>query len=132
MGVEEAFRRAMKRIVIASIGPTCTQTLRQLGLGVDFEPDRGRMSEMVQGLARSANMLLERKRAADAAGVDTSKYRRVDVISPASKTPADSNALQNSPFMRACRREKTYFTPIWIMRQAGRFMREYRDIRAKV
>ncbi|HEU0251710.1 MAG TPA: uroporphyrinogen decarboxylase [Pyrinomonadaceae bacterium] len=42
-----------------------------------------------------------------------------------------SQALQNSPFMRACRRESVPYTPIWLMRQAGRYMREYREVRAR-
>ena len=33
--------------------------------------------------------------------------------------------------MKACRREATSTTPIWLMRQAGRYMKEYRDIRAR-
>jgi len=39
--------------------------------------------------------------------------------------------LQNSPFLRACRREPVPYTPIWLMRQAGRYMREYREVREK-
>jgi uroporphyrinogen decarboxylase len=34
-------------------------------------------------------------------------------------------------FLKACRREATDVTPIWLMRQAGRYMAEYRAIRAQ-
>jgi uroporphyrinogen decarboxylase len=42
-----------------------------------------------------------------------------------------SDALRDSPFMRACRREAVPYTPIWLMRQAGRYMHEYREVRAR-
>jgi uroporphyrinogen decarboxylase len=38
---------------------------------------------------------------------------------------------ETHPFLAACRREKTSYTPVWLMRQAGRYMEEYRKLRAE-
>jgi uroporphyrinogen decarboxylase len=39
---------------------------------------------------------------------------------------------QSERFLKACRREEVDTTPVWLMRQAGRYMKEYREIRNKV
>lgn len=41
------------------------------------------------------------------------------------------NAPEDSLFLRACRNERTKRTPVWLMRQAGRYLPEYRAIRAR-
>ncbi len=39
--------------------------------------------------------------------------------------------LQNDSFIRACMRQATPHTPVWLMRQAGRYLPEYKATRAK-
>src|SRR6266702_6108860 len=42
-----------------------------------------------------------------------------------------NTTINNQAFLAACRREKTPYTPVWLMRQAGRYMEEYRKLRAQ-
>jgi len=39
--------------------------------------------------------------------------------------------LENDTFLRACLRQPTEYTPVWLMRQAGRYLPEYRATRAR-
>jgi uroporphyrinogen decarboxylase len=45
--------------------------------------------------------------------------------------PAMQAPLVNDSFLRACLRQPTEVTPVWLMRQAGRYLAEYRQTRAR-
>lgn len=53
-------------------------------------------------------------------------------LSPAQASEPAADPYRDCRFLKACRREPTDTTPLWFMRQAGRYMAEYRDVRAKV
>jgi len=123
-GKADALRQAMKRVCIGSIGPIASENIEQLGMHVDFEPDSPHMSHLVHELARRCVDFVEKKRVAADNGIDTNVWRRVDMRWTGSK-----RTIGDSVFMKACRREKVPYTPIWIMRQAGRYQREYHTLR---
>jgi len=63
MGQSNATRDAMRRMVVASIGPTCTEELRNQGVAADLEASHPKMGFLVrEAAARSPDLLLLKRR----------------------------------------------------------------------
>lgn len=121
IGVEDQLRVALRKMIVASIGPTTSEMLKHMDLPVDLEPSHPKMGHLVQESAARAHHLL------------TGRIARAQVIQRTGREPNDSQAAwYDSPFMRACRGEASSVTPVWLMRQAGRYMAEYREVRSKM
>ena len=56
-----AFRDALAKTMVASIGPVTSQRLRHHGLPVDFEPSHARMGTLVKEASEHAGEILNRK-----------------------------------------------------------------------
>ena len=65
-GLEGAALDALRRMVIASIGPTTSEALEEFGLSADVVPTHPKMGFLVKETAEQAAAILERKRAAHA------------------------------------------------------------------
>jgi uroporphyrinogen-III synthase len=61
-GLADAVQNALRRMVIASIGPTTTETLEEFGLQPDITPTHPKMGFLVKETAEQAAAILERKR----------------------------------------------------------------------
>jgi uroporphyrinogen decarboxylase len=120
MRLESALRDGLRNVIIASIGPTTSEMIRASNLSVDFEPSHGKMGHLVTETLAAASGLLAKKR-----GVAVR-------LKAAEQSRENAGAWGDTPFMRACRRLPTPYTPIWLMRQAGRYMAEYRAVRKKL
>jgi uroporphyrinogen-III synthase len=64
--VTESMQQALGRMVIASIGPTTTETLEDFGLQPDITPSHPKMGFLVKETAEQAGAILARKRSVHA------------------------------------------------------------------
>jgi uroporphyrinogen-III synthase len=62
MGVREALVGGLKKCVVASIGPTTSEEMREQGIEPDLEPTHPRMGFLVREAAERAAEILRRKR----------------------------------------------------------------------
>ena len=124
----DALREAFTRVCIGAIGPIAARAVANHGMAVDFEPDSPHMSHLVRELARRGGDLLDKKRTAANNAVNTNQWKRIDMVWPQPVESTDREGV----FLKACRRQPTLYTPIWLMRQAGRYQREYRTVKQTV
>ena len=61
----DAFRSALNRMVVASIGPIASERLRQYEFPADLEPSHSKMGILVKETSQAAHALLARKRTAN-------------------------------------------------------------------
>ena len=123
LSLTDQLRAGLHHTVIASIGPTTSQMLEESDIHVDLEPSHPKMGHLVtESASRGVPMIKTKQRITLASSQITSSGKSMN---------SNSHPSENSLFIKACRGEATDRTPVWLMRQAGRYMAEYREVRAK-
>ncbi|WP_164103917.1 uroporphyrinogen decarboxylase [Candidatus Laterigemmans baculatus] len=131
LGLGDALREGLRQTVIASIGPTTSEMLNDSELNVDIEPEHPKMGHLVVEAAHRGPALARQKRLNAETDTPTEFEIMVTNRPHGDMAEAPRHSSYDSLFLKACRGEPTERTPIWLMRQAGRYMEEYREVRAQ-
>ena len=119
-GVRDEFLAALDEVLVGSVGPICSDALARFDIAVAFAPNSPKLGPLVGEAARRAPAAIAELR---------TRLRAEGRLTVARSRPVAADG-EDGVFLRACRREPVPHTPVWIMRQAGRYMQEYREVRA--
>jgi uroporphyrinogen decarboxylase len=116
-----ALKRCVEEMIVISFDRKATELLRDRNIEVDFTSDSPATAPAILEIAQQISAIAKEK-----------EIRFSHFSGPGTSVRNPNAPWYNSPFMKACRGEPTEVTPVWLMRQAGRYMPEYREVRAKV
>jgi uroporphyrinogen decarboxylase len=131
-GVKNQLLEVLPNVVVGSVGPTCSERLASYGIAVDHEPEHPKMGPLVQETALHAKEIMQKKQSSGSQQQRVEVREGVDAVGFNGVGANERPPWHDSRFMKACRFEPVDATPIWLMRQAGRYMKDYRDLRARV
>lgn len=107
--------------IVLAIGAGTAEVLTDRGFVVDYATQTTKIGPAINEIADQIDQIKKQK-----------TIIRINLSGPATNNSDPNAPWYDSPFMKACRGEPTDVTPIWMMRQAGRYMSEYRAVRDKV